>query len=171
MAHDFEDMHNIEELDDTELRDLVREQLASQASLDIDEITVHARDGRVTLSGRVGNDGERRIAEHVLTDVLGIEDFANDLVVDALARATNPEAADESVEANASRRGALRGDTEVPLTDESAHLADGADDDLAGTSNYQKVMEDGVTWNPPSGPTPEGMRGSDAGPGERDTPS
>ncbi len=171
MAHDFENMHNIEELDDTELRDLVREQLASQAALDIDEITVHARDGKVTLSGRVGNDGERRIAEHVLTDVLGIEDFANDLVVDALARATNPEAADESVEENERRSGAMFGDAEVPLTDESAHLADGADDDLAGTSDYQKVMEDGMTWNPPSGPTPEGMRGSDAGPEERDMPS
>ena len=46
------------------------------------------------------------------------------------------------------------------MTDESAHLADGADDDLSGTTDYQKVMEDGMTWNPPSGPTPEGMRGS-----------
>ena len=54
MAHDFEDMHNIEGLDDTELRDLVREQLREHAGLDIDEITVHAREGKVTLSGRVG---------------------------------------------------------------------------------------------------------------------
>ena len=52
------------------------------------------------------------------------------------------------------------------MTDESAHLADGADDDLSGTADYQKVMEDGMTYNPPSGPTPEGMRGSDAGPEE-----
>ena len=160
MAHDFEDMHNIDELDDTELRDLVREQLAEHAGLDIDEITVHAHDGSVTLSGRVGSDGERRIAEHVLTDVLGIQEFSNDLVVDSLARATNPEAADESIAEDEERSGVL-GDVEVSMTDESAHLADGADDDRSGTSDYQKVMEDGMTWNPPSGPTPEGMRGAE----------
>jgi len=160
MAHDFEDMHNIEGLDDTELRDLVREQLREHAGLDIDEITVHAREGKVTLSGRVGNEGERRIAEHVLTDVLGVEDYANDLVVDSLARAGNPEAADESNEESSERGGGLRGDVEVSMTDESAHLADGADEDIAGTSDYQQVMEDGKTWNPPNSPTAEGEEGT-----------
>ena len=159
MAHDFEDLHNIEELDDTELRDLVREQLSEHAGLDIDEITVRAHDGQVTLSGRVGTDGERRIAEHVLTDVLGIQDFANDLVVDQLARATNSEAADESVESDGERSGVF-GDVEISMTDESAHLADSADDDLAGTSDYQKVMEDGMSYNPPSSPTAEGLSDS-----------
>jgi BON domain len=164
MARDYEDLHNIEELDDNELRELVREQLREHASLDIDEITVHARAGKVTLSGRVGNDGERRVAEHVLSDVLGIEDYQNDLVVDSLARAQNSEAADESIAEDEERGGGLRGDVEVSMTDESAHLADGADDDLAGTNDYQKVMEDGLTYNPPSSPTAEGMLGSDAGP-------
>ncbi|CAN5884928.1 hypothetical protein BH11GEM2_BH11GEM2_17040 [soil metagenome] len=156
MARDYEDLHNIEELDDTELRDLVREQLREHASLDIDEINVLAHEGKVTLSGRVGNEGERRVAEHVLTDVLGIENYDNDLVVDALARSLNPEAADESVAERAERSGTLRGDVEVSMTDESAHLADGACDDLGGTSDYQKVMEDGLTYNPPSSPTAEG---------------
>ena len=160
MAHDFEDMHNIEGLDDTELRDLVREQLREHAGLDIDEIMVHAREGKVTLSGRVGNEGERRIAEHVLTDVLGVEDFDNDLVVDSLARGGNPEAADESNEEENERSGGLRGDIEVSMTDESAHLADGADEDTAGTSDYQRVMEDGKTWNPPNSPTAEGEEGT-----------
>jgi len=160
MAHDFEDMHNIEGLDDTELRDLVREQLREHAGLDIDEITVHAREGKVTLSGRVGNEGERRIAEHVLTDVLGVEDYDNDLVVDSLARAGNPEAADDSNEESSERGGGLRGDVEVSMTDESAHLADGADEDIAGTSDYQQVMEEGKTWNPPISPTAEGEEGT-----------
>ncbi|CAN5284555.1 hypothetical protein BH09GEM1_BH09GEM1_02320 [soil metagenome] len=164
MTRDYEDLHNIEALDDNELRELVREQLREHASLDIDEITVHAQQGKVTLSGRVGNDGERRVAEHVLTDVLGIEDYVNDLVVDQLARAHNSEAADESVAEAAERSGALRGDVEVAMTDESAHLADGIDDDIGGTSDYQKVMEDGLTYNPPNSPTAEGMLGSDAGP-------
>ena len=156
MARDYEDLHNIEELDDNELRELVREQLREHAGLDIDEITVSASQGKVTLSGRVGNEGERRVAEHVLTDVLGIEDYDNDLVVDPLARAQSPEAADESISEDEERSGGFRGDVEVSMTDESAHLADGADDDLAGTSDYQKVMEDGMTYNPPSSPTAEG---------------
>ena len=156
MARDYEDLHNIEELDDNELRELVREQLREHASLDIDEITVLAHEGKVTLSGRVGNDSERRVAEHVLTDVLGIEDFDNDLVVDSLARATNSEAADESIAEDDERSGGLRGDREVAMTDESAHLADSAEGDRAGTSDYTRVMEDGMTYNPPSSPTAEG---------------
>ena len=156
MARDYEDLHNIEELDDNELRELVREQLREHAGLDVDEITVSASQGKVTLSGHVGNEGERRIAEHVLTDVLGIEDYENDLVIDPFARAQNPEAADESIAEEAERSGGLRGDAEVSMTDESAHLADGAADDLAGTSDYQRVMEDGLTYNPPSSPTAEG---------------
>ena len=156
MARDYEDLHNIEELDDNELRELVREQLREHASLDIDEITVHAHEGKVTLSGRVGSDSERRVAEHVLTDVLGIEDFDNDLVVDSLARPMNAEAADESIEEDAERSGGMLGDREVSMTDESAHLADSPEGDRAGTSDYTRVMEDGMTYNPPSSPTAEG---------------
>ena len=156
MARDYEDLHNIEELDDNELRELVREQLREHAQLDIDEITVHASEGKVTLSGRVGSDSERRVAEHVLTDVLGIEDFDNDLVVDSLARPMNAEAADESIEEDAERSGGMLGDREVSMTDESAHLADSPEGDRAGTSDYTRVMEDGMTYNPPSSPTAEG---------------
>jgi hypothetical protein len=166
MAHDYEDMHNIEELEDTELRDLVREQLAQHPALDIDDITVLVADGRVTLSGRVGTDGERRIAEHLLTDVLGIADFSNDLVIDATRRAENPGAVDEEIVDEQLRSGALLGDVDVPFSAEAEHLADELQDDVAGTTDYTRVMEDGMTWNPPAGPTPEGMRGSDAGPEE-----
>lgn len=164
MAHDYEDMHNIEELDDRELRDLVREQLAEHSALDIDDITVLVADGTVTLSGRVGTDGERRIAEHVLTDVLGITEFVNDLVIDPLRRAENPVAIDEHVADEEQRSGTLLGDVAVPFSAEAEHLADEFQEDVAGTTDYTRVMEDGMTWNPPDAPTPEGMRGSDAGP-------
>jgi hypothetical protein len=166
MAHDYEDMHNIDELDDRELRDLVREQLAEHSALDIDDVTVLVADGHVTLSGRVGTVGERRIAEHVLTDVLGITDFLNDLVVDSVRRAESPVAIDEHLADEEQRSGALLGDVAVPFSPEAEHLADEFHDDLAGTTDYTRVMEDGMTWNPPEGPTPEGMRGSDAGPEE-----
>jgi hypothetical protein len=166
MAHDYEDMHNIEGLDDRELRDLVREQLAEHSGLDIDDITVLVADGSVTLTGRVGTDGERRIAEHVLTDVLGITEFVNDLVVDSMRRAESPAAIDEHLVDEEERSGTLLGDVAVPFSSEAEHLADEFHEDLAGTTDYTRVMEDGMTWNPPDGPTPEGMRGSDAGPEE-----
>jgi hypothetical protein len=166
MAHDYEDMHNIDELEDVELRDLVREQLADHPLLDIRDITVLVAGGHVTLSGRVGTDGELRVAEHLLTDVLGVTDFTNDLVIDQTRRAENPEAIDEEIVETEARSGALLGDVEVPFSAEAEHLADELQDDLAGTTDYTRVMEDGMTWNPPEGPTPEGMRGSDAGPEE-----
>ena len=164
MAHDYEDMHNIEQLDDRELRDLVREQLTAHNALDIDDITVLVQDGMVTMSGRVGTDGERRIAEHVLTDVLGIQEFTNDLIVDPLRRAESPEAVDESLADEERRSGVLLGDVEVPFSAESEHLADDAAADLEGTTDMQNVMERGASWSPPEGPTPEGMAGSDAAP-------
>ena len=147
MAHerDYENMHDIEELDDRELRDLVREQLSAHTALDIDDITVTAAQGSVTLEGRVGTEGEKRVAEHVLTDVLGITDFTNDLVIDPIRRGESPIDIDE-------------------------HLADSTREDLSGTTDMNHVMEDGMTWNPPDLPTPEGLSGVDARPedlGER----
>jgi hypothetical protein len=164
MAHDYEDLHNIDELEDVELRDLVREQLGQHTALDIDDITVLVADGHVTLSGRVGTDGERRVAEHVLTDVLGISDFSNDLVIDQIRRAESPADIDEHLVDEEVRSGTLLGEVAVPLSPEAEHLAGEREDDLAGTADYQDMMENGRTWNPPSSPTPEGMAGTDAQP-------
>lgn len=168
MAHDYEDMHSIEGLDDRELRDLVREQLAGHGALDIDDITVTVQQNCVVLSGRVGTDGERRVAEHVLTDVLGIQDFRNDLVVDSLRRATSPLDIDEHLADEAARAGTLLGDRAMPFSPEAEHLADGqrveSESDLAGTTDLHESLERGIGWNPPDSPTPEGMMGSDARP-------
>lgn len=166
MAHDYEDIHNIDSLDDRELRDLVREQLASHGALDIDDITVSAAEGTVTLSGRVGTEGERRIAEHVVTDVLGIQAVTNDLVIDPLRRGVSPMAVDEHLADEDARSGTLLGDVPVPLSPEAEHLADAVNDDVGGTTDYQQMMESGMTWNPPESPTPEGMLGTDAGPAD-----
>jgi len=166
MAHerDYENMHDIDELDDRELRDLVREQLAAHTALDIDDITVTVVEGSITLSGRVGTEGEKRIAEHVLTDVLGVVEFENDLVIDPLRRGESPLDIDDHLADEERRAGTLLGDVAVPLSDEADHLADREQEDIAGTTDYQQVMEAGKTWNPPASPTPEGMSGSDARP-------
>src|ERR1700704_2289230 len=152
MAHerDYENMHDIDELDDRELRDLVQEQLSAHSGLDVDDITITTSNNRVTLSGRVGTEGEKRIADHVLTDVLGIVDFSNDLVVDQIRRAESPVDIDEHLADEERRSGTLLGDV--------------AHEDLAGTTDYEQAMGDGMTWNPPESPTPEGFSGTDAGP-------
>jgi hypothetical protein len=168
MAHerDYENMHDIEELDDRELRDLVREQLSAHSALDVDDITVTVVDNRVTLSGRVGTEGERRVADHVLTDVLGIVEFSNDLVVDQIRRAESPVDIDEHLADEERRAGTLLGEVASPRSDEAVYRADGSAGDLAGTTDYEQAMGDGLTWNPPESPTPEGFSGSDAGPEE-----
>jgi hypothetical protein len=164
MAHDYEDLHNLDQMDDREIRDLIREQLAQHGALDVDDIAVTVHEGRIALSGRVGTDEERRIADHVLTDVLGVEEFTNDVVVDPIRRAVSPMDIDEHLADEDARAGTLLGDRAVPLNDEAEHLADAIDSELTGTTDVQSSIERGIGWNPPESPTPEGMSGTDAAP-------
>jgi hypothetical protein len=165
-AHDYEDTHDIDDLDDRELRDLVREHLAAHPALDIDEITVKVSDGAITLTGRVGTDGEKRIAEHVITDTLGIVEFNNELVVDSIARAESPAAIDDHLVDEEQRSGILLGDAPEPENDEALYSAGRSPEDDNATVDYEKAMGEGASWAPPEGPTPEGLRGSDAGPAD-----
>lgn len=164
MARDYENLHDREELDDRELRDLVREQLAQHTGLDIDDISVTVREGLITLSGRVGTEGERRVADHVVTDVLGIVEFNNELLVDPVRRATSPDAIDEHLADEAERSGTLLGDMPEPYVDEAQHLHGDQHDDVVSTTDYEAAMREGLTWVPPDGPTPEGLSGTDATP-------
>jgi hypothetical protein len=157
MAGDFEDLHDIENLSDRELRDLVREHLEASTALDIDDITVRVEDGCVILEGRVGDAGEEQVAEHVLTDVLGITNFQNNLVVDEIRRAVSPEAIDDHLAEEDRTEGLLLGDRPVSLTDESAHLADSPETESEGTTDVGKSIETAEPWIPPESPTPEGI--------------
>jgi hypothetical protein len=164
MARDYEDINNIDQLDERDLRALVREQLAAHNGLDIDDIAVQIEnETMVVLSGRVGTEGERRIAEHILTDQLGIQDFRNDLVIDPIRRAESPMDIDDHLAEEERSEGLLLGDRAVPLTDESEHLADERETDISGTTDVQNAIERGAAWVPPEGPTPEGLSGTDAG--------
>ena len=157
MAHDYEDLHDISDLTDGELSDLIRERLREQPTLDISGITVHAKDGAVVLRGSVGTDEERSIAEHVLTDVLGVERLTNDLLVQASRRAPDDETEDDSA------RDATRSqEMEVALDGMPQHRADSIAAELEGTTDYETVMEEGATWNPPNSPTPEGFRDAES---------
>jgi len=164
MARDFEDINNIEQMDDRELRGVIREHLAAHNGLDIDDITVEVTNGVIALSGRVGTEGERRIADHILTDVLGITDFTNDLVIDPIRRAESPMDIDEHLAEEDRSAGLLLGDRAVPMNPEAEHLADEPEGDLEGTTNVHDAIEGAKSWNPPESPTQEGLSGTDAAP-------
>jgi hypothetical protein len=161
MARDFEDIDNVEDLSDDELRGLIRERLRDHRGLDPADITVRVRDGEVELSGRVGTDGERRVAEHVVTDTLGITAVRNDLVVDELRRAESPEAADDSIADEDEHAGLLLGDRPMPLSPEAEHLEEDLDARLFGTSDVGSAIQDGTAWIPPTSPTQEGREGEE----------
>lgn len=168
MARDYEDFSSIEDLDDDELRQLVRDRLAEHPDLDLDQISVVVDNGTVRLEGRVGTEGELRMAEHVLTDVVGVVDYDNSLVVDAVTRVETPEDIDDHLQAERETAGTIFG--EMPEQEEStvveARGDENLDERMFGTTNYQDAVAHGTTYIPPESPTQEGMLGTDAGPGE-----
>lgn len=167
MARDYEDIHNIDDLNDDELTGLVREHLSAHNGIDVDDIAVRTSDGVVHIEGRVGTEAELRIAEHVLTDVVGIVEFENELVVDPIRRADSPEAIDDHLADEDASEGLLLGDRPVSVSDE-VHLARGdehLDERLYGTTDVQNSIAHGTSYVPPTSPTPEGLGGTDTGPG------
>ena len=168
MASEFENIHDLDDLNDRELRDLVRSHLRAHNGLDADYITVRTEEGAVILEGRVGTDYERRVAEHVLTDVLGVADVRNDLVVDAIHRAESPQDIEDHLVEEERTEGLLLGHRQVPLSTESEHTAEDLDSRLWGTSDVGKAISEGTPWIPPESPTQEGLEGTGGGstPGE-----
>jgi hypothetical protein len=168
MTRDYEDFSSIEDLGDDELRQLVRQRLSEHSGLDIDDMVVEIDNGMVRLQGRVGTESELRIAEHVLTDVVGIPEVDNQLVVDAIRRDETPMDIEDHLQAEVAVSGLMLGEMPEQESPE-VHLARG-DEDLEermfGTVNPQDAIAHGTSYNPPMSPTPEGMLGTDAGPGE-----
>ena len=162
MANDFENLHNIRDLDDRELRDVVRSHLRAHNGLDADYITVTVNDGTVILDGRVGTDNERRVAEHVLTDVLGLT-VQNDLVVQAIHRAESPMDIDDHLAEEDRAEGLLLGDRPVSLDPEAESVEEDIDARLYGTTDVGKAIAEGTAWIPPESPTPEGLEGTGGG--------
>src|SRR5688500_3523189 len=155
MARDFENIHDIDDLSDDELRDLVRDWLGEQAGVDSDSITVDVEDGMVTLGGRVGTEAELRVAEHLVTDSLGITNLTNEIVVDSLRRAESPAAVDDHLVDEEAHSGLLLGDRARQLSDEVASVEEDEDAELFGTSDLGSAIAHGTAWSPPMSPTPE----------------
>ena len=86
MARDYEDIQNLDQLDDREIRDLVRERLAEHNGIDVDDIVVDVQNGAIALTGRVGTESEH-LADDADSDLAGTTD-----VQDAIegAKSWNP---------------------------------------------------------------------------------
>jgi hypothetical protein len=159
---DYEDLRETDLLSDNELRALVRDELETQLAFDSDDVDVAVRSGVVRLSGRVGTEEELRIAERVVTDVVGLEKLSSELVVDPIRRAESPEPIDEHLVDEDLHAGLLLGDRPGQDDPEAAHLRENLRAELFGTTDVQEAIEGAIPWNPPDSPTPEGLSGSDA---------
>jgi hypothetical protein len=167
MARDFDNTDDISEMTDDELHRLVRDRFDSEQALDPDDLVVTVRDGHVTVAGRVGTEVELRIADHVLSDGIGLTDYDSQLVVDPIRRAESPEAIDEHLVDEAEHEGRLLGDRSVPLSPEAEHREENLNAHMFGTADVQESIEEAAPWIPPEGPTPEGLGETDAGPETR----
>lgn len=157
MERDFENSDDIGNLAPEELRERIREALHAHAALDINDITVHVEKGVVRLIGRVGTASEARVAEHVVTDQLGIVGVRNELVVSNSHRNDSPEDIDEHLADEERTADLLLGDRAVPFSDEAGHFADDVEADIVGTTDAGRAIADGVPYIPPESPTPEGF--------------
>jgi len=165
VAQDFENIDDTASMSDGELRAFVRDRLEEQLAFDPDDIEIAVRNGVVRLSGRVGTESEYRVVEHLVTDVLGLSEVKNELVVDSIRRAESPIAIDEHLVDEDAHEGLLLGDRPGTDSPEAAHLHEDVRAELFGTADVQKSIEGGIPWTPPDSPTPEGLSGTDATPG------
>ena len=155
MGRDYEDIRATDDLNDNELRALVRDSFEQQLAFDPDDVQVSVRSGVVNLSGRVGTP-----------DLVGIKNLQSGLVVDPIRRAESPEAIDEHVVDEQLHEGLLLGDQPRPDDPEAEHLRENLRAELFGTTDVRQSIEGAIPWNPPDGPTPEGITGSEDTPDE-----
>jgi hypothetical protein len=163
MTHDFEDLYNLEDLSDGELRALVRQKLEEYETLDSDGIVVQTDNGKLILSGVVGTAEERQIADHVLSDVLGIAEYHNNLLVASVRRDEEPEGADEASTPDGAVTSEMITSGAGSAGPEDEHLDDDPDARMFGSQDVQSAIEHGTPWIPPVSPTAEGR---DAAPTE-----
>lgn len=159
MANDFENAINLDQMDDDDVGELVRQRLDEDTDFDVDAVEVAVDGGHVTVEGRVGTEAERQHVDQVLS-FLGAEDFENNVVVDETTRAERAAGADEAL-AEKSNATAPLGESGQTTSDTAEHLQPDDDAELYGTSDPQKAIQDGKTYTPPDGTTQEGIRGDE----------
>jgi hypothetical protein len=149
------DVFDLSNMTDDEIRELILEQFREYPELDPDWIDVAVKDGFVTLSGRVGTDGEIQIAEKIVHDVIGISDYSNELVADELHRGEAPEGADEAIVEDEEVDEQL-GEANPQQSDTASHLAEDVDSQTYGTHDMGQAIREGASYIPPDRPIPDG---------------
>ncbi|HEU4882148.1 MAG TPA: BON domain-containing protein [Longimicrobium sp.] len=149
------DIFDFSGMTDDELYDVVVQELREHPEIDSEWVEVQVRDGHVTLSGRVGSDSEVSVAEQVVTEILGLTEFTNELMVDELHRGETPEAADDAVAADL-EIASQYGETNDNQSDTAAHLVEDLDAQTYGTHSLSDAVNDGASYSPPDRPTGEG---------------
>lgn len=155
MPEGYEDLHDIEHMDDQELEDLIVQQLRDDPDLDADEVDVQVEDGFVSLGGRVGSEMELQQVAQIVTDVLGIESYSNEIVVNELERHMESEAADEAV-AEEQEVASQIGDAAEQTDPAADHLIEDLEAEMYGTHDVQQAIEGGVPYEPPDRPIQDG---------------
>lgn len=148
MADDYDDLYDITNLDDAELKELVLQELGEYPDIDVDLVEVDVDGGRVRLSGRVGTEQEVQTVEHVVTDLLGVDRVSNELVVFDAVRGQRSEAADEAFVED------LEADPQVSVgsdttSDTAQHLVEDLEAEHFGTHDPQEAIERGTAYEPP----------------------
>jgi hypothetical protein len=64
---------------DERIKDDIHEELIRRSSMDASDIEVQVKDGEVTLSGQVALRRDKRVAEELAENVLGVRDVQNQL--------------------------------------------------------------------------------------------
>lgn len=149
------DLYDLEIMTDAELYDLVLQKLREYPNLDVGWMDVQVNDGFVTLAGRVGTAEEVQVAEQVIHDIIGIQNYSNELMVDELHRDLLPEAADLAVTADLEVSGQF-GDPDPNQSDTAEHLVQDLETQTYGTHDVQEAIRDGTSYSPPDRPVADG---------------
>lgn len=148
MAHDYDDLYDIANLDDGELKELVLQQLREYPDIDVDLVEVEVDRGNVRLAGRVGTEQEVQTVEHVVTDLLGGDRVRNELVIFDAVRGERSEAADDAVAED------YEADPQIQVgamntSDTAQHLVEDLEAEHFGTQDPQEAVERGTSYEPP----------------------
>ncbi len=156
---DYEGSVNLDQMTDEDVCDLVQERLKEDEEFDADNVEVSISDGRLVVDGRVGTEGERQYVDQVLS-ALGATDFENNVVVDELRRGERSEAADIAHMEDVANQAPL-GESAKSASDTADHRLGEEAPELYGTQDMKKAIQEGDTYNPPTGPVQEGVRGDE----------
>lgn len=154
---DFEDLYDLDNLDDDEVYELILQQIDEYGILDSDLLDIRVEEGFITMGGRVGTEQELQVVEQILTDVLGIGNYSNEVVIADLVRAEQSEAADEArFETDASELVSPLGEGDDRTDPQAVHLLENIAGELYGTHDLQRAIEQGEAYEAPDRPVQEG---------------